>query len=170
MTVVADRREGNGRKPWASYSCKERSHDRIAKAWLDKYVTEAVIGAIDTGKLVRRLEKRNRTPSKAMASSEIEARLEILETDFYEKGLIPRDRYLARREALLRRLAEARDAEQDHGIDLPRELAEHLGERWGDFTFPEQRRIIAAVVERIDVAKATGHGPVDASRVTLTRR
>jgi DNA invertase Pin-like site-specific DNA recombinase len=170
MTVVADDRGRDGRKPWASYSCHQRSHASIAKAWLDNFVTEAVIGAIDTGKLVKRLEKRKRTPSKAMASSEIEARLEILETDFYEKGIIPRDRYLSRREGLLRRLAAARDAELDHGIDLPRELAEQLAERWADFTSNEQRRIIAAVIDRIDVAKAQGHGPVDPSRVAITWR
>jgi len=170
MTVVADDRGRDGRKPFASYSCKERAHASISKPWLDAYVTEAVIGAIDTGKLVKRLEKRRRTPSKTMASSEIEARLEILETDFYEKGLIPRDRYLARREALLRRLSDAREAEQDYGVDLPRELAEHVAERWTDFTLHEQRRIVAAVLERIEVAKAQGHGPVDPSRVTLTRR
>jgi DNA invertase Pin-like site-specific DNA recombinase len=170
MTVVADDRGREGRKPFASYSCKERAHASISKPWLDQHVTEAVIAAIDTGKLIKRLERRGRNPSKAMASSEIEARLEILETDFYEKGLIPRDRYLSRREGLLRRLASAREAEQDHGIDLPRELAEHLAERWADFTSNEQRRIIATCMESITVTKATGHGPVDPGRVAIAWR
>lgn len=170
MTVVADNRGREGRKPWAAYSCPQRTHASIAKAWLDTYVTQAVIGAIDTGKLVKRLEKRKRTPSKAMASPELEARLDILERDFYELGRMDHAHYLRRREGILKRLVVARDAEQDRGIDLPRELAEHLAERWGEFTLHEQRRIIAACLERIEVDKATGHGPVDSSRVRLVWR
>jgi DNA invertase Pin-like site-specific DNA recombinase len=170
MTVVGDDRGREGRKPFASYSCKVRAHASISKPWLDQYVTEAVIGAIDSGKLVKRLERRRRTPSKAMASSEIEARLEILETDFYEKGIIPRDRYLARREALLRRLSAVREAEQDRGIDLPAELARNLDATWPKLTNAERRRIIVACVESITVTKATGHGPVDPGRVAITWR
>jgi DNA invertase Pin-like site-specific DNA recombinase len=40
-----------GRKggPWYSYACRS-SHAAISGRWLDQYVTEQVIGAIDTGK------------------------------------------------------------------------------------------------------------------------
>jgi hypothetical protein len=102
-----------------------------------------------------------------MASREIEARLELLETDFYEKGMMPRDRYLQRREGLMKRLQDARNAEADVGIDLPRELAEHLGERFPAFTLANQRRIIAAVIDKIVVARAKSHGPIDESRVDV---
>jgi DNA invertase Pin-like site-specific DNA recombinase len=167
LTVVATRMR-NG-TPWSAYSCRERKHVYISRPWLDAYVITEVINAIDTGEIVKRLKKR-RKRSPALASAEVEARLELLETDFYEKGLIPRDRYLQRREGLLRRLQEARSAEGDVGIDLPAELAEHLGERFPRFTLVNQRRIIAAVVERIDVDRAKSHGPIDPSRVAIVWR
>jgi hypothetical protein len=167
LTVVATRMR-NG-TPWSAYSCRERKHVSISRPWLDAYVTEQVIAAVDTGEIVKRLKRRlKRSPTRA--SAEVEARLELLETDFYEKGIIPRDRYLARREGVLRRLQEARSAEADVGIDLPRELAEHLGERFPGFTLVNQRRIIAAVVECIDVDRAESHGPIDANRVALAWR
>jgi len=167
LTVVATRTR-NGSQ-WSAYSCNERKHVSISRPWLDAYVTNQVIAAIDTGEIVKRLKAR-RKRSPALASAELEARLELLETDFYERGMMPRDRYLQRREGLLRRLQEARGAEADVGIDLPRELAEHLGERFESFTLPNRRRIIAAVVERIDVQRATSHGPIDPKRVSVIWR
>jgi DNA invertase Pin-like site-specific DNA recombinase len=167
LTVVATRMR-NG-TPWSAYSCNQRKHVSISRPWLDAYMTEHVIAAIDTGEIAKRLKRRKKR-SLALASQEVEARLELLETDFYEKGLIPRDRYLQRREGLLRRLSEARNAEADVGIDLPTELAEHLGERFDTFTLPNRRRIIAAVVDSIVVQRATSHGPVDPTRVGIVWR
>jgi DNA invertase Pin-like site-specific DNA recombinase len=168
MTVVATRMR-NPEQRWSAYACKERKHVYISRPWLDAYVTDQVIAAIDTGEIVKRL-KRRRKRSPALASKEIEARLELLEVDFYEKGIIPRDRYLQRREGLLRRLQRARSAEVDVGIDLPVELAKHLGERFETFTLANQRRIFAAVVEKIVVQRATSHGPVDPGRVDVVWR
>jgi DNA invertase Pin-like site-specific DNA recombinase len=153
---------------WASYGCKP-GHTYISKGWLDEFVAEQVLEAVDTGKLLKAVAKRRKRPA-ALQSSEIEARLEMLERDFYEMGQMPRDRYLARREGLLKRLQEAREAEADHGIDLPAELARNLSARWPDLSIEGRRRIIAAVLERIEVTKAEGHGPVDPSRVTLVWR
>lgn len=153
---------------WASYGCKP-GHVYIAKAWLDDYVTKKVLDAVDTGKLLKAIAKRRKRPA-ALQSSEIEARLELLETDFYEMGNIPRDRYLARREGLLKRLKDAREAETDRGVDLPVELARNLSKRWPDLSIDGQRQIIGAVLGRVEVAKATGHGKVDPSRVALTWR
>lgn len=153
---------------FASYGCKP-GHVYIAKAWLDDHITQKVLERVDTGKLLKAIAKSRKRPA-ALASSEIEARLEMLERDFYEMGTIPRDRYLARREGLLKRLKDAREAETDRGIDLPGELARDLSKRWPDLSVHGQRQIIAAVLERIEVAKATSHGPVDAGRVSLTWR
>ena len=163
MTVVGER------GGWSAYACRERQHVAISKPWLDRHVTEHILAAIDTGAIVKRLEKRRRRP-RGLASSELEARLEMLERDFYELGQMPRDRYLMRREALLKRLAEARKAETEVGIDLPRELALHLAERWPDFTVHEQRRILVAVLDRVEVDKATSHGKIDPGRVRLIWR
>lgn len=157
------------RSGWAAYSCRERQHVSISKPWLDQYVTRDVLEAIDTGKLLRRLSKRKR-PRRALASSEIEARLELLEVDHYERGIVARESFLRRREGLLRRLAQTREAEQEAGIDLPREFAANLAFRWKELSILEQRRIVAAVLNRIDVGKAIGHGPIEAGRVKLVWR
>jgi DNA invertase Pin-like site-specific DNA recombinase len=169
MTVVADRRAGNGRRPWSAYSCRERQHVSISKPWLDQYVSDAVLAVIDTGELMKRIQRRRRKP-RALASREIEARLELLEIDFYERGVMPRDRFLRRREALLRRLEEARSAEDDAGIDLPRQLVEQLAERWPTFDMVNRRRIVAAVLERVEVSRASSHGRIDPARVRLVWR
>jgi site-specific DNA recombinase len=165
LTVTADRREGNGRHAWAAYSCKERGHVYISKPWLDEYVSAQVLDAVDTGKLVERIVKRRKRKAGTPAAQEIEARLELLERDYYERDLLNRDSYLRRREGLIRRLVEARQAQADDSIDLPLDLAENLTERWPTFSLYTQRRIISAVLERVDVAKATRRGPVDPTRV-----
>jgi len=169
MTVVAQRNGNGTRTAWGAYACRERGHVTISRPWLDQHVSEQVLGAIDTGELLKRLDKRKR-PRKTLASSEVEARLELLERDFYERGLIARESFLRRREGLLKRLKEARDTEEDAGIDLPRELAANLSDRWPDLSLHGRRRIISAVLERVDVAKATGHGRIDPGRVTLVWR
>jgi DNA invertase Pin-like site-specific DNA recombinase len=151
---------------WAAYACKEGNHVAISQPWLDEFVSKAVIAAIDVERL---LEVRARKPL-ALRSPELEARLEQLEKDYYELGAMPRERYLARREGLLRRLSEARKAEAENGVDLPVELAQHLGERWGTFAEETQRRIVRALVEAIVVAKASGHGRVDPARVKIEWR
>jgi DNA invertase Pin-like site-specific DNA recombinase len=164
MTVIATR--GVGRKPWSSYSCKERDHVSISRPFLDQYVSDAVLEAIDTGKLLKRLDRRKR-PTNVRAASELEARLELLERDHYERGLVARDSYLRRREGILKRLGAAKAAEVDSGIDLPRELALHLSERWPDLSIPGRRRIIGAVLRGITIERAKSHGRVDQSRVKL---
>jgi DNA invertase Pin-like site-specific DNA recombinase len=153
---------------WASYGCKP-GHVYIAKQWLDDHVTAAVLERVDTGKVLQAIARRRKRPA-ALQSLEVEARLEMLEADFYELGNMPRDRYLARREGLLKRLKDAREAETDRGVDLPVELARNLSARWPDLSVHGRRQIISAVLERVAIAKATGHGPVDPSRVTLTWR
>jgi DNA invertase Pin-like site-specific DNA recombinase len=156
------------RSGWAAYGCKP-GHTYISKGWLDEYVAERVLEAVDTGKLLTAIAKRRKRPA-ALHSSEIEARLEMLERDFYEMGQMPRDRYLVRREGLLKRLQEAREAETDRGIDLPAELARNLSKRWPDLSILGRRRIIAAVVDRIVIDKATSHGKIDPSRVRIEWR
>jgi DNA invertase Pin-like site-specific DNA recombinase len=169
MTVVG-RTMGNGsKKPRGSYVCRERGHVSISRPWLDEYVSEQALAAIDTGTLLMRMEKRKR-PRKAMASSEIEARLELLERDFYEGGLLSRESYLRRREGLLKRLSETRTAQEDAGIDLPRELAANLSTEWETLSLHGQRRIIGAVLQRVEVSKSPNHGRIEPTRVELVWR
>jgi hypothetical protein len=167
MTIVGTRPRANGRQPWAAYSCRERGHVSISAPWLDKHVSEQVLAAIDTGRLARLLAGRKR-PARARAASELEARLELLERDFYERGIITRESYLRRREGILRRLEEARAAEADAGIDLPRELALNLSERWPELSVAGRRRIIRAVVKDAAIQRAKSHGTIDPGRVELS--
>jgi DNA invertase Pin-like site-specific DNA recombinase len=163
---VVTRKKNRG--DWGSYGCRaSRGHVHIAQRWLDNYVSEQVLAAIDTGALVKRLEKRKKRVAGTPASREVEARLEVLTIDHYEKGIIGRDVFLRRREGLLKRLQKAKDAEKDVGIDLPRDLAENLAERWGGLSLRARRGIIAAVLKGVEVQKASGHGPVDPKRVRL---
>lgn len=169
MTIVG-RRMGNGsRTPWSAYACREAGHVSVSRPWLDDHVACEVLAAVDTGELIRRLERRRR-PRRTLASSELEARLELLDRDFYERAMMSREAFLRRREGILSRLAKARDAEQDVGIDLPRELAARLSELWPELSLHGRRRIVSAVLERIDVEKAASHGRVDPERVSLTWR
>jgi DNA invertase Pin-like site-specific DNA recombinase len=168
MSIVGDRKAG--KKPWSAYACKERKHVSISQPWLDEYVSQKVLDAIDTGKLIRRIERRRKRKPGTPAATELEARLELLERDHYERGIIARDSYLRRREGLLRRLQEARDAAASDDVGIPRELAEHLAERWPSFELNNRRRVITAVIERIEVDKATSHGRVDPARVRITWR
>jgi hypothetical protein len=105
-----------------------------------------------------------------MASSELEARLELLERDHYERGMVSRESYLRRREGLLKRLKDARDTEVDVGIDLPRELAANLATVWPGLSIHGQRRIVGAVLLRVDVGKAANHGRIDSERVEVIWR
>jgi hypothetical protein len=111
------------------YGCREKGHVYVGAAWLEDHVSREVLAAIDKGRLAKRLRTNSR--KAPAAQSDIEERLERLEIDYYERGIIGQDSYLRRREGLLRRLAAAQ-AEPPSDEGLPRELALHLGERWTD--------------------------------------
>lgn len=165
MTVVGRAHDG----PTGAYTCRERGHVSISLGWLEDHVTASVLDAIDTGKLMERIAKRSkRRPT--VPAAELEARLELLERDYYELGSMPRERYLRRREGLLKRLQEAKEAQADAEIDLPLDLARNLSERWKDLSLHGRRQIIAAVLERVEVSKATNHGKIDPARVALVWR
>lgn len=159
------------RGDWGSYGCRaSRGHVHIAERWLDNYVSEAVIGAIDTGKLLKRIEQRRKKAAGTPPSRDIEGRLELLTIDHYERGIIDRETFMRRREGLLKRLRAAQEAETDQGRDLPRELARDLGKRWPDLSIEARRGIIGAVLKAVNVEKAASRGPIDAGRVELVWR
>ena len=128
-----------------------------------------MLAAIDTRKLARRLARKRR-PAQTRTASELEARLELLERDFYELGGMARDSYLRRREGILRRLEAARAAEAHEDIDLPREPALHLSERWPELSIEGRRRTIQAVLKGVPIERARSHGPIDPARVEVNWR
>ena len=151
---------------WFTYRCKQPSHVGIAGPWLDAYVTEQVLDYIDVDKL---LAARKRKPKQTRKASAIEARLELLDTQYVERK-ISKARFDRMNGALLEQLKEASKVERDRGVDLPAELARNLSEKWPTMALETRRRIIAAVVGSIKIEKAKSHGPIDPSRVRITWR
>lgn len=166
MTASSTRAGRKGR--WAQYRCRSAGHVGIAAPWMDDYVSTQVLEAIDTGKLLQAI-KRRRKPARTRKVSEIEARIELLDQMFTE-GKISKVRFERMQSGLLERLADARSVEPNYGSDLPAELARNLTERWGGLEISTRRRIIGAVLERIEVDRATSHGKIDAGRVRLIWR
>jgi len=166
--MVASSSRAGRRGRWRQYRCPKAGHVGISGPWLDRHVTEAVLHAVDTGKLLEAIRRR-RKPGRSRRVSEIEAKMELLDQR-YTEGKVSEDRYDRMNAALLEQLAEARKGERDNGVNLPAELARNLAERWPDLSIPGQRAIVGAVFERIEVARASGHGPVDPSRVALIWR
>jgi DNA invertase Pin-like site-specific DNA recombinase len=165
----------SSRPGWlGQYRCQRAGHVGVARGWLDAFVAGAVIEAVDTGKLVeaiRRREKRGQTRK----ASDIEARIEVLD-DQFDGGQVSQARYRERRGRLLDLLADAREQERDSGFALPEEFARNLRERWDDFTTSERRRIVSAVLERVEIAPFDGtrkgrpRSGVDRDRVRLVWR
>jgi DNA invertase Pin-like site-specific DNA recombinase len=164
MKIFARRQPGDREGTWSAYGCRDKGHVYISQPWLDAHVSSAVLSAIDKGKLARRFDRKKKRPREA---ADIEARIEKLEDDYYQRGLLSEKSYLRQREGLLRRLEAAREDDSPRGGNLPRELALHLEERWGDLTVGERRRIILAALEGVEVARATTKTKVDPSRVRL---
>ena len=169
LTIVGSRGRGDARR-WAAYSCRTKSHVSISQPWLDEHVSAAVLNAIDSGRLLKRAARRKPKPT-AMEPAAIEARMEALEVARFEEGTIAHESYLRRRGALMDKLAKAHaKIERDAGPDIPLALARQLPQTWPNLTVPERRRIVKALVREVRVAKATGHGPVDPSRVAIAWR
>jgi DNA invertase Pin-like site-specific DNA recombinase len=169
MTVTATRAgRKNGR--WYSYGCRTAGHVHISARFLDQYITEQVLAAVDSGELLKALKKRKAT-GRTRKASQLEARLELLEQAHFVEGTVPAARYKNLHAALVEQLAKAQEAEHRDGIDLPAELARDLGATWPKLTVSERRRIIQAVLSKVEVRKAQGHARVvDPGRVTLTWR
>jgi DNA invertase Pin-like site-specific DNA recombinase len=160
---------GGRRGKWWSYVCRTPGHVHISAGWLDAHVAEAVIEAVDTGKLIAAIKRRQKL-ARPRKVSEIEARIELLEDAFYVQGKVPKARFERLRDGLLEALKEAQDHERAAATDLPADLARDLGKTWPKLTVPERRRIVSAVLERVEVRKATDHGTIDPGRVTLVWR
>jgi hypothetical protein len=159
-----------GRKgKWWSYACPRPGHVHISARWLDGHVSDAVIEAVDTGKLIAAIKRRQKL-ARPRKVSEIEARMELLEDAYYVQGKVPQARFERLRNGLLEALREAQEHERAEATDLPAELARNLGKTWPRLTVSERRRIISAVIDKVVVSKAEGHGKIDTSRVRLVWR
>jgi DNA invertase Pin-like site-specific DNA recombinase len=164
-----------GRPGWlGQYRCSKGGHVGVARAWLDDFVSEAVVDAIDTGRLVEAIRKRQQR-GQTRKASDLEARLEVLEDEFADGRMRP-ERFRELRGRLIDALEEARQTEHANGFILPEGLARDLVKRWGDLSVPERRQIIRAVLERVEIAPFDGirkgrpRAGVDPDRVRLVWR
>jgi hypothetical protein len=135
---------------------------------LEDYVIEQLLAYIDTDRLQEAIKWRRKT-GKTRKASEIEARLELLDAQYVE-GKVSKARFDRMNTQLLDQLKAAQTTERQRGVDLPAELARNLSEKWPTMPIDTRRRIISAVVESLMVSKATGHGPIDPSRVKIEWR
>jgi site-specific DNA recombinase len=165
---LASSRGGRAEGRWYTYRCPKVGHIGISGPWLEEYVTEAVLDYIDTPRLLEAI-KRQRKVRPTRKVSAIEKRMELLDAQLVE-GKVSAARFDRMNGALLEQLKEAQTTERQRGIDLPTELARGLREKWPTLPVSVRRRIIAAVVESITVAKAEGHGPIDPERVKIAWR
>lgn len=169
MTVTSTR-AGKKEGRWFSYGCDTAGHAHVSARWLDAYVTEQVLEAVDSGRLLEAIKRRKAT-GKTRKASELEARLELLETSYYVEGKVTKARFARLRDALVEQLAQGTKVERENGHDLPAELARDLGGTWPQLTVSEKRRVIQAVLAKIVVTKAKPRsGPVDERRVKLVWR
>jgi site-specific DNA recombinase len=169
MTASSTRARRKGR--WYSYGCPTAGHVHISGSWLDSYVSEQVVAAIDTGKLIKAIKRRMKVKNPRLVS-ELEARIELLEADHYVGGTVPADRFHRLRGALLEQLKAAQAEERHGGGEIPAALARNLGEQWPQLSVAARRKIISAVLQRVEVqkvAKRIGRG-IDPDRVELVWR
>jgi hypothetical protein len=100
----------------------------IAGPWLERYVTEQVLDYIDSDRLQVAIKRRKKTGMSRKAS-EIEARLELLDTQYVD-GKVSKARFDRMNAAILAGLAEAQKTERQRGVDPPVELARNLRHKW----------------------------------------
>ena len=152
------------------YRCDKAGHVGISQSWLDDHVSDRVIGMVDVAKITEAIRKRRKAGNTPKVA-EIEARMSMLD-DRYTAGKISEDRYDRMNADLVEQLAAAKaETRRNGGPDLPLELARDLAKRWDTLEVVDRRRIVAAVVERVDVGKANGHGPIVAEdRVRIVWR
>jgi site-specific DNA recombinase len=155
---------------WYQYRCQKPGHAGISGRWLDEYVTAAVLDAVDSKRLVKAIRKRQGS-GRSRKVSEIEAKIELLTADYYERDLLSREVFTRRHAALVEQLAEARKAEQGAGVSIAEGLAHNLSEKWSGLSIGTRRRIVGAVLKGITVKRAPkGSGKIDAKRVKLDWR
>jgi site-specific DNA recombinase len=155
---------------WRQYRCTQTGHAGIAATFLEEYVSEAVLDAIDIPTLTRRMKARLRRPPKAAEVVAIEARLQNLEDSFGD-GTLSKAAFIRQRDRQLTKLEAARQATVEEQVpELSLELARHLPERWPTMTTIGKREVIRALLREVRVAKASGHGKIEPSRVELVWR
>jgi site-specific DNA recombinase len=153
-----------------------RVHLVVAAAPLEKYVTDAVLHALDGPKLGEFLKLRATNGDRELADQLVadERRLRDLAT-MYARGEIDKPEWLTARPVLLQRIRSARDrlarrAEAAILADVGTEPGA-LAAAWKRWTLEQRRDVLRLVLEAVVVSPATRRGRgFDESRVELRWR
>lgn len=148
----------------------------VVAAPLDDLIRDAVINSLAGRHLAKaRKQRASRDGEERAAARELadaERRLEELAGDFAD-GTIGRREWLAARERLEKRIAEAsRTLDRNRGplADLPSD-ADALREAWDAGTVEWRRAVVGTVIERVTVAPAArARAKFDPDRVDITWR
>jgi DNA invertase Pin-like site-specific DNA recombinase len=148
----------------------------IAAPPLAELVTEAVIQAVDTPDLARRLAAQERKAPRSLADdiAALESRMAEL-AEMYAAAEISRAEWATARAGIDRRLTAIQtDVAADtrsNVIDAFAGRGDVLRDAWPTMTLDRRRAIIAGLIERIDIGLTTkANNRFDDSRVNITWR
>jgi DNA invertase Pin-like site-specific DNA recombinase len=141
---------------------------------LEHVITEAVLTALDTPKMAKTLDRRRRHAAKTTPVDEI-ADVEMRQVELAEafgRREVTMAEWRAAKKALDTDLERLRSkvVEQTQAIVLLPDAID-LRVRWDDVPLDRRRQIIAAVIERIDIAPTErANNRFDASRIAVRWR
>lgn len=146
----------------------------IAAEGLEDLVVEAVLQRLDSPQMSDALARRSSARDVEIIdqSAEIEAQLDQLAKDHYVDRLIGRSEFLAARGALQERLEATRaKLAARTPSDVLDGATEGFRARWAELSFDRRRAVLAAVLDRVDVAPTErSNNRFDPSRVSVAYR
>lgn len=147
----------------ARYTCGgEGCFNGMIAAPLEQFVVGVILGNIDRG----RWQDMRAASSGIDPTLELRGQLERLALDV-ANGDLSESEWQVMRPRLLERITAA-EAQGVRRSDLPD--VDDLGAAWDDLTLEQQRTVLAAVVERVELGPSGKAGRVDYSRIAITER
>jgi hypothetical protein len=148
-----------------SYACLSESGGcgkiRIVAEPTEAVIAEALFSAIDGGAVGKALAAAAEDAAGAEVMSSIEAdraSLDELSRDYYARKAITRSEYEAARELLATRIARAEQAlsrREETAVLVGMSSSDVAREAWEGWETSDRRELLAALIERIDVAPST---------------
>lgn len=126
----------------------------ISESRSEDAVVDGVLGLIDAGGLPA--EQKDTAPLVASLEADEQALVDLTRARFVER-LITDAEYRSAREALVARVAQTRRSLQVQGAGLP-QIAGKAREAWASSDLQERRALLGAVLERVNVSRASKPG------------
>lgn len=144
---------------------------------LERYVTEAVIAALDSPELAKALASRDQSgPAEGVleAVRADEAALEELSRDHYVDRIISRPEFLAARDELVARIGEGRkQLARSNGSGMAASVVgagARVRAAWEASPLDWRRALVGSVVEAVKIAPAARRGQYDEGRIEIAWR